>query len=188
MNDIVAFMQNVDAAAFVLLGVAVGITWLRNRDGSTGWLALAIVLLSLVIAAGRVPALLHFTPPLLSQLSLLGFVGSGYALFRYRGSLIPLSSRWHVVVVALMAVVTLAYIVATAVSAPAAVLLWAAIGLILVWSATVIEPVIRFWLVARGLPAVQSWRLRSLSLGFAGLVALLLFLIALLGAGARTTS
>src|SRR5438552_3233691 len=74
MNDIVAFMQNVDAAAFVLLGVAVGITWLRNRDRSTGWLALAIVLLSLVIAAGRVPALLHFTPPLPSQLS-LGFAG-----------------------------------------------------------------------------------------------------------------
>src|SRR5256886_4188781 len=188
MNDIVTFMQNVDAAAFLLLGVAVSVTWLRNRDRSTGWLALAIVLLSLVTGLGRVPALLHFTVPLLSQLSLLGFVGSGYALFRYRGSLISLSRRWHAAVVVVMAAVTLAYLIATAASAPAAVLLGAAVGLILVWSATVIEPVIRFWLVSRGLPAVQAWRLRSLSLGFAGLVALLLFLIALLGAGARTTS
>src|SRR5437879_6074824 len=84
MNEIVAFMQNVDAAAFVLLGVAVSVTWLRNRDRSTGWLALAIVLLSLVTGLGRVPALLHVSVPLLSQLSLLGFVGSGYAPARGR--------------------------------------------------------------------------------------------------------
>src|SRR3989442_973066 len=34
-----------------------------------------------------------------------------------------------------------------------------------------------FCLVARTLPAVQAWRLRSLSLGFAGLVLILLFAI-----------
>ncbi|MFI5270023.1 MAG: histidine kinase dimerization/phospho-acceptor domain-containing protein, partial [Chloroflexota bacterium] len=53
----------------------------------------------------------------------------------------------------------------------------AAIALVLVWSATVIEPIVRFWLVARDLPAVQAWRLRSLSIGFAGVVAILLFTI-----------
>jgi signal transduction histidine kinase/CheY-like chemotaxis protein len=40
-----------------------------------------------------------------------------------------------------------------------------------------VEPIIRFWLVARDLPAVQAWRLRSLSIGFGGLVALLLVAI-----------
>src|SRR4029077_2568143 len=45
-----------------------------------------------------------------------------------------------------------------------------------------------FWLVSRGLPAVQAWRLRSLSLGFAAIVALLISRVALVGAGARTTS
>jgi signal transduction histidine kinase/CheY-like chemotaxis protein len=40
--------------------------------------------------------------------------------------------------------------------------------------------------VARGLPAVQAWRLRALSLGFAGIVAILLFAILALGAGAAT--
>jgi signal transduction histidine kinase/CheY-like chemotaxis protein len=46
------------------------------------------------------------------------------------------------------------------------------------WSATVIEPTIRFLLVARDLPAVQAWRLRSLSFGFGGLVAVLVFAVA----------
>jgi len=62
----------------------------------------------------------------------------------------------------------------------------AALLILLVWGATVIEPCVRFWLVARGLPAVQAWRLRSLSLGFAGIVAILLFAILALGAGAAT--
>jgi signal transduction histidine kinase/DNA-binding response OmpR family regulator len=48
---------------------------------------------------------------------------------------------------------------------------------VLVWSATIVEPIIRFWLVARDLPVVQAWRLRSLSFGFGGLVAILLFAV-----------
>src|SRR4029077_5256773 len=62
----------------------------------------------------------------------------------------------------------------------------AALLILLVWAATVIEPCVRFWLVARGLPAVQAWRLRSLSLGFAGIVAILLFALLALGSGAAT--
>src|SRR5207244_1016524 len=40
-------------------------------------------------------------------------------------------------------------------------------------------PIARFWLVARNLPAVQAWRLRSLSIGFGGLVGILLFAISI---------
>jgi signal transduction histidine kinase/CheY-like chemotaxis protein len=60
-----------------------------------------------------------------------------------------------------------------------------AIALVAVWSAAVGEPIVRFWLVARELPAVQAWRLRALSLGFAGLVAVLLVAVA---AGASTSN
>jgi hypothetical protein len=54
-----------------------------------------------------------------------------------------------------------------------------------VWSATILEPIVRFWLVARDLPAVQAWRLRSLSFGFGGLVAILVFAV---GASAFASS
>src|ERR1700730_8596493 len=95
MSNLIAFMQNLDALAFVLLGVAVGIGWARHRDRSLGFLALAIVLLSAVSVLGRIPAWLHFSPPLLSEVSLITFIGCGYALLRYRGSLFPLPYRWH---------------------------------------------------------------------------------------------
>jgi len=45
MHSIVTFMQNIDALAFVFLGVAVGIGWARRRDHPLGFLALAIILL-----------------------------------------------------------------------------------------------------------------------------------------------
>ena len=183
-------MANVDAVGFVLLGVAVGIGWARRRDRSLGFLALAIVLLSLVSLLGRVPALLNYTPPLLSEISLVAFLGCGYALLRYRASLIPIPPPWHAVAVVSVAAAGGGYLVAQylaqAKAIPVGVQTAAAFALIIVWSALVVEPIIRFWLVARTLPAVQAWRLRSLSLGFAGIVIILLFAVAAAGAGAST--
>ncbi len=153
--------------------------WARRRDQSLGFLALAIVLLSLVSPLGSIPR--AYAPPLLSPIILLVFMGSGYALLRFRGSLIPLTRKWHAV--AVIAVVA-AYVgyeatlgLAAAHAAPQSLLTGTAIVFILVWSAMIVEPIIRFWLVARDLPAVQAWRLRSLSIGFGGLVALLLIAI-----------
>ncbi len=188
MEDLITFMANLDAVAFLLLGAVVGAGWLRNRDRSTGWLALAIVLLSLVALLGRLPSVIGFTPPLMSHLSLIAFVGSAYAVLRYRGSLIPLSKLWHTGAAIVLGGAVVASLVAAGLGASQTVQLWIAVVLLGGWAAAVGEPIVRFWVVARGLPAVQAWRLRSLSLGFAGIVALLVFLVALLGAGARTAS
>jgi len=189
VNGVIAFMQNMDALAFVLLGVAVGIGWARRRGGSLGYLALAIVLLASVSLLGRIPALLHFTPPLVSEISLIAFVGCGYALLRYRASLIPLPNRWHAVAVVAVAAAGGLFLavryLASSKAVPVGVEAAAGIVLVLIWSAIVVEPIVRFWLVARDLPAVQAWRLRSLSLGFAGIVAILIFAV---GAGAAGTN
>ncbi len=184
MKGVVAFMQNVDALAFIVLGVAVGIGWARRRDRPLGFLALAIVLLSSVSLLGRIPAVLHFTPPLLREVSLIAFLGCGYALLRYRDSLIPLPNPWHAVAVVAVAAASGLFVAARYFAGPRYAL-GAAILLVLVWSALVIEPIVRFWLVARALPAVQAWRLRSLSLGFAGIVAILVFAV---GAGAAASN
>jgi signal transduction histidine kinase/DNA-binding response OmpR family regulator len=144
-----------------------------------GFLALAIVLLSAVTLLGRVPA--ANTPPLLPQLSLAAFMGAAYSLLRFRGSLIPLQPRWHVVaVVALVGATVLEFVAQGLIAAGAAsatLASQAGILLIIVWLATIVEPIIRFWLVARYLPAVQAWRLRSLSFGFGALVAVLLIAV-----------
>jgi len=183
------FLQNAGAIAFVLLGVATAVGWARHRDRTLGFLALAIVLLALVVLLGRVPK--AYTPPLLPQLSLLIFIGSGYALLRFRGSLIPLSRKWHVTAIVAVAIAWGGYLLAqglvAAKAVPSTFLIVAAVLLILVWSAMIVEPIVRFWLVARHLPAVQAWRLRSLSMGFGGLVAILLVAIGSLAIASNAT-
>jgi signal transduction histidine kinase/CheY-like chemotaxis protein len=179
LNEALSYLENAGAIAFVLLGVATAVGWARRRDRSLGFLALAIVLLSLVSLLGRIPA--GYQPPLLPQISLLIFMGSSYALLRFRGALIPLPLNWHAVAVVAMLVASGGFLAAqglvAAGGAPKSLLTGAGIVLVLVWSATILEPIIRFWLVARTLPAVQAWRLRSLSFGFGGLVAILLFAV-----------
>ena len=176
-----AFLADVGALAFLALGLATAAGWLRRRDRSTGWLALAIVALSLVSMVARVAALTRISSPVVTELTLLCLVVSAYALLRYRGSLMPLPLAWHVGAVAAIAFGAAGFVasqIAVANHAQALKLETAAgVVLLLIWSAVVTEPTIRFWLVARGLPAVQGWRLRSLSLGFAGIVAVLIFAI-----------
>jgi signal transduction histidine kinase/CheY-like chemotaxis protein len=176
--EVLPYLQNLGAIAFFLLGVATVVVWLRHRDQSLGYLGLAIVLLSLVSIVGRLTAAFQINPPLAAELSLIAFMASGYALLLYRNSLIPVKRAWRVIALVAIAMSTLTYEMARAFSAPGSVLTWAAAGLVVTWSATVLEPIVRFWLVARGLPSVQAWRLRMLSLGFAGLVAILLFAVA----------
>ena len=177
MSAVAGFLQNAQVVAFGLLGIATSIGWLRRRDRAMGFLALAIVLLSTVSLLARVPSLLHHTPPLLSQLELALFMGSGYALLRYRGSLIPLPLRWSVTAFTVMVAASGLYIAAQVLNASRDVLGVAGMELVLIWSLAVGEPIVRFWVVARRLPAVQAWRLRTLSLGFGGLVLILAFAV-----------
>ena len=179
MNDLVPWLQDAVAAAFVVLGLVTAVSWLRSRDRSMGFLALAIILLSAVSGLGRLQAHLPFTIPLLGTLNLLGFAGSGYALLLYRDSLIPLPRRWHAVAIASLAAASVFLIVAQALSVGRTASTIIAVVWVLIWCACVGEPIARFWLVARNLPAVQAWRLRSLSIGFGGLVGILLFAISI---------
>jgi len=170
LKQLIQDLQAADALAFVLLGIATAASWLRHRDRSIGWVALAIVLLSLAILLGRVPAL-----------ALASFMGSAYSLLRYRDALIPMKRRWHVAAIACMAAAVGA-LLATDFLLPRgatrnSLVVGAGIAFVLVWAISIIEPIVRFWLVSRHLPAIQSWRLRSLSFGFGGLVAVVLLAV-----------
>src|SRR5207237_5444134 len=186
MQSLVSFLQDAVAVAFVALGVVTAITWLRRRDRSMGFLALAIILLAVVSGLGRLQAYIPIMLPFLGVIELLGFMGTAYALLLYRNSVIPIPRRWHAVAIVSLAAVSVLIVGAVALSLNKTLLTLVAVLLVLVWCACVVEPIVRFWLAARGLPAVQAWRLRSLSIGFAAFVAILVFVIALLGAGART--
>ena len=166
--------------AFILLGVLTLRDYLRHRERSRGFLALAIGLLAITNTLGEIATLTGNALGLIGRdLGVLVFLASGYALLLFRGSFIRLSprARW----IALVAVVLagLLFIVANLEFRPGArpngFQAGVTLIVILVWCACVAEPIGRFWLASSGRPAVQRGRLRALAGGYAALVVILLF-------------
>src|SRR5260370_22507273 len=172
MKETVPYLQDTVAVAFVALGLVTAYTWLRRRDRSLGFLASAIILLAAVSGLGRLHAHIPIKLPVLRGLDLLAFSGSAFDLLLYRNSVIPIPRRWHAVAIASLSAVSVLILAAVVFQMNRALLIGIALAYFIVWCACLIEPTVRFWLVARGLPAVQAWRPGSPSRGFGGLVAL----------------
>src|SRR4029077_11333242 len=96
MQGLLSFLEDAVAVGFALLGVFTAMTWLRRRESSLAYLALAIILLAVVTGLGRFHGPLPLDSRFLSLLELLAFAGSAFALVLYRNSVIPLPRRWLV--------------------------------------------------------------------------------------------
>ena len=168
------------AVGFALIGLASIWDWVRYRDQTRKYMAWALGLLGGIALLGlaRNPAVQGPPALLLSLATTMGFMGSGYALVRLRGTLLPLSSRVNAVLTggAAVSTVLMAATIFSSGSSPPVRTLQVASPLLyaFAWSACVGEPAVRFWQVSGTRPAVQRARLRALSLGYAGIVIALL--------------
>jgi signal transduction histidine kinase len=175
--------QNITTVAFVALGVAIAYRWYRQPGRAQGMLALAIILLGLVSAAGRLQD--PDSPnTIVALFSTVGFLASGYFVLLFRHELIPLGRRALLasnVLLAVSIVVAIAEVLwLRDVSGPWMEL--ALLELIAAWAIFTGEPIVRFWLASNRLPAVQRARMRFLGAGFAVLIAILF--VAVLGGSA----
>ncbi len=179
MAALLQVLQAATALGFVAIGALAFADWLRRRDPGRGYLALAVGCLGIVSAMGRLtPEIPSALRPAFSDLSLVIFMMSGLALLLFRDTVIPLGRRVKTAAVAITGVVAVAAAAAQLPSGSSpqytplqyGVLL----ALVLVWCLSVGEPSVRMWLVSRHQPAVQQARLRALSVGYGGIVAILL--------------
>ena len=176
---ILRVVQAVVSLSFLALGVFTVFDWLRHREQSRGWLALAFATLGLTSVLGQVNVLTGYRAGApLEDVTIVLFMTSGYALLLFRDSFIPLSRQIRVGALALCVTVT-GFALLTGIPTnpdqhPNAAQSLATIALVLVWSACVIEPIARFWAAARRRPAVQRARLRALAGGYAAIVLILL--------------
>ena len=188
MTDVLNVLQYAVSAAFVALSIVILVDWLRYRERSRGYLALAIGLLGVTSLLGRLNSLtgpgLRF---ILTALSLVALMGSGYMLLLFRDTFVPLTARIRVGALAAVVASTVLELVVIAVngSRRSLVMTVATIILVAVWAGCVLEPILRLWAASRGKPAVQRARLRALSAGYAGLVIILL--VAGIGGSAAAT-
>lgn len=180
MTEVLQVLTYAVSLAFLSLGILTLRDYLRHRERSRGFLAVAIGLLAITNVLGEVQAFTGNALGVAGQdISVIVFLASGYALLLFRGSFIRLSprTRWIALGAAILAaaafVVTFPTLAPTA--QPTGTQSAVTLLVILVWSVCVGEPIFRFWQASGGRPAVQRGRLRSLALGYAALIVILLF-------------
>ena len=161
--------------AFVALALFTLADWIRQRDRQRAWLVLALLSLSGLAVVAPVTAALGLKGRVVVDGSILLFIVSGYALLMFRDSLIPLGTRVRAAITAALAVVAILAVAADFSSNPSAsrspFQLAVTALVVLAWVLCVAEPIFRLGLSSIGRPSVEASRLRSLSLGYAGLVA-----------------
>ncbi|HXI94500.1 MAG TPA: HAMP domain-containing sensor histidine kinase [Candidatus Acidoferrum sp.] len=171
---------NLTALGFVALGAATAWAWYRYRGQAQGRLAAALVCLAIVAALGRVQDLFGLKGGIVTVIGIidiLAFMACGYFVLMFRDAFLPLSRRARQVAAAALAVSCALGVADLTVLSRSGREVTAAAGaeLILTWVVFTGEPIIRFWLASRSVPSVQKARMRALSFGFAGLIAILVF-------------
>jgi signal transduction histidine kinase len=172
--------QDLTALGFVALGVATAWEWYRQRGQSQARLAVSLGSLAVVAALVRVQALLGLSGGAgvaIGVITIIAFLTSGYFVLMFRDAFLPLRPRARQAAAVLFGVSCVVGVADVTVLSGAGrgVITVAAAELILAWVVFTLEPIVRFWLASRNLPSVQKARMRALSFGFAGLIAILVF-------------
>jgi signal transduction histidine kinase len=165
-------------AAFGLLAAASAVSWIRHRDRRHAFQTLALGSLAVLILIAPEMGGSGAQGQALTDLALGLFLLSGYGLLMFRDSFIalrPTTRRIAVIgIVAVGAFGLVAQMPAQPQVADAPVQTLALVAILAVWGLCLLEPAVRFWLVSSGRPSVEAARLRALSLGYAGILALVL--------------
>ena len=159
-----------------MLGAATALKWYRYRGRAQGMLALSLVSLAIVAALGRIQEVLGpSTATGIGIVTIIAFLTSGYFVLLFRDTFLPLSRRARGAATGLLGVSCVVGVADVTVLANAGpnVVTTAGLVLILAWAIFVGEPIARFWIASGRLPSVQRARMRALSFGFAGLIAIL---------------
>jgi signal transduction histidine kinase len=185
MTELLLVLQLAVALAFGALAVRSTASWILQTDRRHGYLALALGSLALVILISPILGGGGAEAQALTDMALILFLLSGCALLMFRDSFVPFSSRMRRLIAAAIVLVGAFGIAVQLPAEPQSSqgpLQSIALGAVLaVWSLCILEPIVRFWRSAKGRPSVEAARLRALSVGYGGI--LFVVLIGTLGAG-----
>jgi signal transduction histidine kinase len=178
MTDLLLVLQVAIQVAFALLAAASVGSWIRHRDQRHANQTLALGSLAILILIAPAMGGSGVSGQALTDLALGLFLLSGYGLLMFRDSFIalrPASRRIATIgILVVGALGLLAQMPAQSQAGYAPVQMIALFAILGVWALCLLEPAVRFWLVSNGRPAIEAARLRALSLGYAGILALVL--------------
>jgi len=170
-------IQVLASIGFIGLGVAMFVQWWRRRGRAEAMLAWSLGLFAVVAANGLIQRVWGTSRPL-TAITFVAFLGSGYFVLLFRDAFLPLKPPIRRAATVLLVVgCGLGVVFATVLSTGGALRAGVTLALVLTWGAFMGEPIARFWMASRNQPAVQSSRMKAFSLGFAGLLTILLLAV-----------
>jgi signal transduction histidine kinase len=174
MGELLVALQLAVAVGFGLLVVRTTVSWIRHRDRRHGYLALALGSLALTIMIAPIRGGSGPEAQVLTDITLALFLLSGYGLVRFRDSFVPLRTRTLRLVTAGILLVGVLGILVQLPAEPqrshSPLQMIVLLSVLVAWVLCILEPIVRFWIAARGRHAVEAARLRALSIGCAGIL------------------
>lgn len=171
MSDVLVVLQLAIELAFAALALKTVLTFAQDRSRRRGYLALALGAL----------ALEFLILPLMSRsqaatdVALVLFLLSGFGLVMFRDTFVPYGEKLRAALITIIAVTAVLGLAVGLPADPAAahspIQTFAVVAVIGVWTYCLLEPAVTFWLSARDRPAVERARMHFISVGFAGLMA-----------------
>ena len=165
--------------AFALLAIRTILSWVRNPDRRHGHLAVAIGSLSVLILISTAFGSPGILGQLATDLGVVLFLASGYGLLMFRDSFVPFRpGTTRLITAGIVTVGLLAILVglpANTESPHTTLQTLVVVAIIGVWAYCILEPIVTFWQASRARPAVEKARLRSISIGYAGLLFVIIF-------------
>jgi PAS domain S-box-containing protein len=186
VTEALAVLRWAVGAALTLLAIITLVDWIRHRDRSRQYLAIAVAVLGVVSVLGQVKPSDPGGRLVLTVVELSLFMASALAVLFFRNSLIRFRP-WVLWACTVFVLAVTGGAVAVnldgSTAPPTGIPLAVDVVLLLSWCAVVVLCVAGLWRVSGSLPRVQRARLRALNLGFGGIVFALL-IIAATAAGA----
>jgi PAS domain S-box-containing protein len=173
MTQALAALQWAVAVALIVLGTLTFVDWVRHRDRSRQYLALAVGILGVPGILGQITAVSGTAQVAVTAVSIALFMASAYAFVLFRHSLIPIAAGWLRACYATVLVVAVACIAVNlngSTTQARGLVLFVDILLLLTWCVVVGSSITKLWQVSGALPRVQRARLRALNAGFTGII------------------
>lgn len=175
MSNVLLILSLAIEIAFAALALRTVWSWAREPDRRHAFLALGLIALALDILISPELYVAGEVGRLSTDLSVVLFLLSGYGLLMFRDSFVPFRPSTRNVITGFIVLAALAAIAVQLPGSPDAIhspvqtlVLVAVVGL---WAYCIFDPIVSFWLAARHRPAVEQARLRAISIGYGGLLA-----------------
>ncbi len=178
MAAVFLVLQLAIEAAFAILAIRTIVAWTRHSDRRYGNLSLGLGALAALVLASPVLGVRKPYEQVVTDAMLVAFLVSGYGLIMFRDSFVPFGVTLRrgitVTIVAIGIIGIAAQLPANPEGPHSPLQTLSLVAIIGAWSFCILEPIITFWAAARGRPSVEKARLRAISIGYAGLLAVVL--------------